>query len=176
MRVQGRSKSLQSTREEIGSKTISCFFVGYPEKTKGYRFYCPNHTTRPVEIGRTVFLENVHEERKATDFVFEELGEIAIEPAKQSVQVPHISEIQGEDMEPEQEHENEIQVQETQDVNNEVVQPQEAPAPQRRYNRNRRPAISQDYVVYLQESEFMASDFEDLLSFNEAINSPKLLK
>lgn len=85
-----------------------------------------------MEIGRSVFLENVHEERKATNFVFEKLGEIAIEQAKQSVQVPHISEIQGEDyedMEPKQEHENEIQVQETQYATNEVVQPQEAPAP-----------------------------------------------
>ncbi|KAI5324141.1 hypothetical protein L3X38_033214 [Prunus dulcis] len=85
----------------------------YPEKTKGYKFYCPNHTTRLVETGRAVFLENVHEKRKATDFVFEELFELAIELAKQSVQVPHISEIQGEDyedMEPEQEHGNEIQV------------------------------------------------------------------
>ncbi|CAL2274253.1 unnamed protein product [Prunus armeniaca] len=173
------AKVFNPQEKKLDPKTISCFFVGYPEKTKGYRFYCPNHTTRLVETGRAVFLENVHEERKATDFVFEELGEIAIEPAKQSVQVPHISEMQGEDyedMEPEQEDMNEIQVQETQDVNNEVVQPQEAPAPQRRSNRNRRPAISQDYVVYLQESEFMASDFEDPLFFNEAINSPEVLK
>ncbi|CAL8120945.1 unnamed protein product [Prunus armeniaca] len=98
------AKVFNPQEKKLDPKTISCFFVGYPEKTKGYRFYCPNHTTRLVETGRAVFLENVHEERKATDFIFEELGEIAIEPAKRSVQVPHISEIQGEDyedMEPE---------------------------------------------------------------------------
>ena len=85
-----------------------------------------------METSRTVFLENAHEERNAIDFFFEELGEIAIEPAKQSVQVPHISEIQGEDdedLEPKQEHGNEIQVQETQNMNNEVVQTQEVPSP-----------------------------------------------
>jgi len=25
---------------------ISGYFIGYPEKSKGYVFYCPNHTTR----------------------------------------------------------------------------------------------------------------------------------
>ena len=37
--------------KKLDSRTISGFFIGYPEKSKGYRFYCPNHSTRLVETG-----------------------------------------------------------------------------------------------------------------------------
>lgn len=39
-------------------KTISGYFIGYLEKSKGFRFYCPNHSTRIVETGNTRFFEN----------------------------------------------------------------------------------------------------------------------
>ena len=39
-------------------RTISGYFIGYPEKSKGYRFYCPNHSMRIVESGNAKFLEN----------------------------------------------------------------------------------------------------------------------
>jgi hypothetical protein len=32
--------------KKLDPKTVSCFFVGYPHKGKGYRFYCPGHTTK----------------------------------------------------------------------------------------------------------------------------------
>ena len=38
--------------------TISGFFIGYPEKSKGYRFYYPNHSPRIVETGNARFIEN----------------------------------------------------------------------------------------------------------------------
>ena len=44
--------------KKLDSRTISCYFVGYPERSKGYRFYCPNHTTRIVETRDAEFLEN----------------------------------------------------------------------------------------------------------------------
>ncbi|GAA0170758.1 hypothetical protein LIER_24950 [Lithospermum erythrorhizon] len=34
------------------------FFIGYLEKSKGYRFYCPNHSTRIVETRNVKFIEN----------------------------------------------------------------------------------------------------------------------
>ena len=43
---------------KLDSRTISGFFIGYPEKSKGYRFYCPNHSTRIVETGNARFIEN----------------------------------------------------------------------------------------------------------------------
>ncbi len=38
--------------------TVSEFFIGYPEKSKGFRFYCPNDSTRIVETGNAKFIEN----------------------------------------------------------------------------------------------------------------------
>ena len=39
-------------------KTISGYFIGYAERSKGYRFYCPSHTTRIVESRNANFFEN----------------------------------------------------------------------------------------------------------------------
>ena len=44
--------------KKLGSKTISCYFIGYPERSKGYWFYYPNHTTRIVKSRYVEFIEN----------------------------------------------------------------------------------------------------------------------
>ena len=44
--------------KKLDSRTISGYFIGYPNKSKGYRFYCPNHSVRIVETGNARFLEN----------------------------------------------------------------------------------------------------------------------
>ena len=44
--------------KKLDSRTISGYFIGYPDKSKGYRFYCPNHSVRIVETGNSRFLEN----------------------------------------------------------------------------------------------------------------------
>ena len=44
--------------KKLDSRTINAFFIGYPEKSKWYRFYCPNHSTRIVETGNARFIEN----------------------------------------------------------------------------------------------------------------------
>src|SRR5262249_28027255 len=38
-------------------RTIRCYFIGYPDHFKGYRFYCPNRGTRIVESLAAKFLE-----------------------------------------------------------------------------------------------------------------------
>ena len=43
---------------KLDPRTISGFFIGYPEKSKGYRFYCPNHSMRILESGNAHFIEN----------------------------------------------------------------------------------------------------------------------
>jgi hypothetical protein len=43
---------------KLDSKTVSCHFIGYPERSKGYRFYCPNRHTKIVETRHAVFLED----------------------------------------------------------------------------------------------------------------------
>jgi len=37
---------------------INRYFLGYPERSKEYMFYCPTHSRRIVEIGNTRFIEN----------------------------------------------------------------------------------------------------------------------
>jgi len=44
--------------KKLDFKTISGYFIGYPAKSKGYRFYCPTHSTKIVETGNVRFLEN----------------------------------------------------------------------------------------------------------------------
>ena len=44
--------------KNLDAGTISGYFIGYPEKSKGYRFYCPNHSTQIVEIGNAQSIEN----------------------------------------------------------------------------------------------------------------------
>jgi hypothetical protein len=44
--------------KKLDSKTVSCYFIGYLEISKGFKFYCPSHTTRIVETGHAVFFKN----------------------------------------------------------------------------------------------------------------------
>jgi len=43
---------------KLDPKTVSCHFIGYQEKSKGYRFYCPDRYTKFVETRHAEFLEN----------------------------------------------------------------------------------------------------------------------
>lgn len=38
--------------------TINGYFIGYPKKSKGYRFYLPNHSLRIVKTSNARFLKN----------------------------------------------------------------------------------------------------------------------
>ena len=44
--------------KKLDPRTISGYFIGYAEKSKGYRFYCPSRSTRIVESRNAKFLEN----------------------------------------------------------------------------------------------------------------------
>ena len=43
---------------KLDPKTVSCHFIGYPEKSKGYRFYCRDRHTKFVETRHAAFLED----------------------------------------------------------------------------------------------------------------------
>jgi hypothetical protein len=42
---------------KLDPKTISCHFIGYPDKSKRYRLYCLERTTKFADTRRVVFLE-----------------------------------------------------------------------------------------------------------------------
>jgi hypothetical protein len=44
--------------EKLDPKTVSCHFIGYPDKSKGFRFYCPDRYIKIVETRHAVFLED----------------------------------------------------------------------------------------------------------------------
>ena len=44
--------------KKLDSKIVSCCFIDYPDKSKGYRFYCSNRHTKFVETRHAVFLED----------------------------------------------------------------------------------------------------------------------
>ena len=43
---------------KLDSKTVSCHFIGYLEKSKGYRFYCPDRQTKFIETRHAIFLKD----------------------------------------------------------------------------------------------------------------------
>jgi hypothetical protein len=43
---------------KLDPKTVSCHFIGYPDKSKGFRFYCPDRYIKIVETRHAVFLED----------------------------------------------------------------------------------------------------------------------
>eukprot|EP00261_Vitis_vinifera_P037732 XP_019078975.1 PREDICTED: uncharacterized protein LOC109123503 [Vitis vinifera] len=60
MRVWGCSSEVRiynPQEKKLDPRTISGYFIGYAEKSKGYRFYCPSHSIRIVESRNAKFLE-----------------------------------------------------------------------------------------------------------------------
>ena len=43
---------------KLDPKIVSCHFIGYPEKSKGFHFYCPDRHTKFMETRHAVFLED----------------------------------------------------------------------------------------------------------------------
>ena len=61
LRVWGSPAEAKVFNPNIGKldpKTVSCHFIGYPEKSKGFCFYCPDRHTKFVEMRHAVFLED----------------------------------------------------------------------------------------------------------------------
>ena len=44
--------------KKLDPRTISGYFIGYSERSKAYRFYCPSYHTRFMESRNAKFLEN----------------------------------------------------------------------------------------------------------------------
>ena len=52
---------------KLDPKIVSCQFIGYPEKLKGYCFYCLDMITKFVETRHVVFLEDEDLELREVD-------------------------------------------------------------------------------------------------------------
>ncbi|RVX18298.1 Retrovirus-related Pol polyprotein from transposon TNT 1-94 [Vitis vinifera] len=116
--------------KKLDSKTVSCYFVGYFERSNGFKFYDPSIRSF-FEMSNAKFIENVELSGR--------------EPLRKNVQPTEI--VETPEIPP-------TQVVEPVQVHEEVTQQPQEPqvqVPLRRSNRERRSTISDDYVVYLQE-------------------------
>ena len=137
----------------MDSRTITCYFVGNAKRSRGFKFY--NLSNRSFsDTGNTRFLEDVEVGGgdKVRDIVFEEeyisLPTVAI--GGDQARLPDIV----------QEANPEIQDNIPQlPIPHEEVAPEEQPqqpqeeVPLRRSTRERRSALSDDYIIFLQEHE-----------------------
>ncbi|KAL0299968.1 UNVERIFIED_CONTAM: Secreted RxLR effector protein [Sesamum angustifolium] len=133
---------------KLDPRTISGYFIGYAENSKGYRFYCPSHIPRIVEARNAKFLEDL---------------EVS------GSNIPHYPpSIKGKQSNQEQSPTKDNENVEPSTLNN---QNQDENVEVRRSSRVKKSAISSDYIVYLQESDFDIGLENDPTSFSQAMSS-----
>ena len=151
--------------KKLDLRTISCYFVGYSERYRGFKFY--DTTTKSFfEMGNTRFHEEVEfkGEDKVRDIVFEgefiSLPTVAIDDDQELI----TNNVQKEN--PKQDIVDPLSIQEVQ-----TKLPQE-PMPLKRSTREKRSAISDDYIVFLQEHQVNIDIMDDdPINIHQAINS-----
>ncbi|RVW95033.1 Retrovirus-related Pol polyprotein from transposon TNT 1-94 [Vitis vinifera] len=171
--------------KKLNPRTISAYFIGYAESSKGYRFYCPSHNTRIVESRNPKFLENdlISGSDRFQDIVSKK-DHIDAQPSTSSdrlIVIHNAPQVQTGDRQPIIEvpqiaNDNPVD-QVVQDSPEIVEQPVEQHDPRenvdstlRRSTRVRKPAISSDYVVYLQELDYDIEVENDPEKFSQAIS------
>ena len=62
-----------SHEKKLGSRIVSCFFVGYSERLRGFRVYCPSNRNI-LETNNANFIEDIQnsESQLHKNFIFEE--------------------------------------------------------------------------------------------------------
>ena len=126
----------------MDSRTVSCYFIGYSERSRGYKFYDP--TTKSIfETGNAWVFEDVEFDGgdKDKDFVFEkEYVDIptAIIDIDQAL-IPNIVQ---------EAYPNQNNIQEAPALEEQTLPPPE-PTPLRISTREMRSAVSNDYIVFL---------------------------
>ena len=159
--------------KKLEPRTTSCFFVGYPERGKGFKFYCTT-SHRIVETRTARFIEDDTVSGSSPRFIeFEEGVEHDILPEEthasppNTVCIPLPVNLQS-DVElinaPHQEHVVQPEVPFNMHPHQDQMEDMNAP---RRSSRQRKPAISPDYIVYLNEH---GQDINDPLTFSAAMN------
>ncbi|RVW36414.1 Retrovirus-related Pol polyprotein from transposon TNT 1-94 [Vitis vinifera] len=169
------ARPYKPNKKKLDSRTVSCYFVGYSERSRGFKFYDPS-TRSFFETGNAKFIEDVELSGREPlrKVVFEEEfvnipiittghGHIMFNDTIQNVQ--SITGIQDTPEIPP------AQVMEPIQVHQEVTQQPQVQVPLRRSTRERRSTISDDYVVYLQEHEFDMGLEDDPISVSQVKQS-----
>jgi hypothetical protein len=167
---------------KLDTKTVSCHFIGYPDRSKGFCFYTLDRYTKSVETRHAVFLEDkmMRGSMVALKIDLEEKRVYVPSPTipKVAVQAPIVTRpmttmcedlepVRQEPTEPVIEHERELQQPPLIDVPE--VEAQNKNEALRRSKRIQKSAISTDYKVYNIEIVHMEGD---PTSYEEAMRIP----
>ncbi|KAK1411311.1 hypothetical protein QVD17_37858 [Tagetes erecta] len=160
--------------KKLDMKTVTCYFIGYPDHSKGHIFYCPSHVTRIVETKHAKFLEDFKESGSNED-PYHDLQEVQEAGEKHlSLTIPPVIPLVHDAAQhipasiPAQS--NPIIVpQQTQSQNIQQQLNAEPDNPPRRSSRQRKPTNYDDYETYLGEA--VAEELIDPTSYHEAITS-----
>ncbi|RVX12039.1 Retrovirus-related Pol polyprotein from transposon TNT 1-94 [Vitis vinifera] len=152
--------------------TVSSYFIGYAERSRGFKFYDP--AIRSIfETGTATFFEDVEfgGRNQARNIVFEEEEGSTIAIDNVQVSLPIIDQEVNLDPQPTYNIVQPLIANEDITSEEQTQQPQEN-MPLRRSTRERRNAISDDYIVYLQEREVESGMMEDdPINFQQAMKS-----
>ncbi|RVW43648.1 Retrovirus-related Pol polyprotein from transposon TNT 1-94 [Vitis vinifera] len=171
MRVWGCSSEVRiynPQQKKLDPRTISRYFIGYAEKSKGYIFYCPSHSTRIVESRNAKFLEyDLVSGRDQFRNIVSDIDHTESQPStsiQPVVEVPQaVDNILVDQVDQELPNLSELQVEPHTSL-------EDIGATLRRFTRTKRSAIPNDYVVYLQECDYNIGAKNDPESFSQAMS------
>lgn len=171
---------------KLDSRTESCYFIGYSEKSKGFKFYCAQSHTRIKETHNARFFEDQDvSDFTIENFIFEELEQSSNETSSidhcpalvyyqatdqhveadynkdpdQVMEQPEVTEMEHEPSQHGTELINSA-------VQNDCIQVQ----PQiRKSTRTRKPAIPSDFRCHLQETDYNIGDVNDPMTYSQAM-------
>ena len=71
--VVGKVQPDMPHEKKLDSRTVSCFFVGYSERLRGFRVYCPSNKNI-IETDNANFIEDIQnsDSQLHKNFIFEE--------------------------------------------------------------------------------------------------------
>ena len=141
--------------KKLDPRTTSRYFIGYVVNSKGFRFYCPSHTPRTVEARNAKFLEDF--ELSGSSFP----RRIEFEEAQDFIEPPS-----NDILEEQETHQEQAHIKPTAEISENTREAEGV----KRSSRMRKPAIFDDYIVYLQESDFDIGPKDDPTLFSQAIS------
>ena len=152
--------------------TTSGFFIGYPLASKGFRFYCLGHHTRIVESLNAKFLED-HIDSSSSQSSESLSTQSSIEPIIFPIMQERITTIpvQGEGLESGTVAHDFAVVNKNTHETVELAPLQSMPL--RRSQRERIPALPDDYVVYSGEVDYDIREVIDPVTFLDVVHSPQ---
>jgi len=167
------ARPYKPNEKKLDSGTVSSYFIGYSERSRGYKFYDLILKTI-FETGTATFFEDIEfgGKNQIRNFFLEEESVIIPEPI-QTITFDEVSSEPPQNIADEPHTQDDLVVREekTQDPQQPMLH---EPAPLRRSMRVRRSAISDDYVVFLQENEDPNNGVmeDDPITVCQAIHDP----